>query len=400
MFNLLYYTATEMDPERPNGVARKILAQCRAFGQLNGGGSVYLVSRLGEQVLLRNMARPEEEPLVLPQNPACRTIKTRRASALAAALPFLEEHDVRALYFRSTGLGLASDDFLRGAKELGVTTVLEVPTYPFWGELLGHAWAETRHRPSAAPGAFGDVADYWLETFRLKDRVAAVATYAHPKRLWGLPVIPLSNGYDFSSVEVTEKSGGSDAVTLVVAATLRDNHGIDRALRGLAAYQATEPQIPVRLLIAGKGDAEDSLKALTRELGLDESVVRFLGFLDPGGLKDLYAQADAGLSALAFHRYGVTDCSPLKSKEYLANGIPVVGTDAEHDMEAPDVAPYYLTVPSTDGPLDITAVVDFVQEQRAQGVDRETVREASARVFDWTHIMAPVAELYERRAQS
>jgi 1,2-diacylglycerol 3-alpha-glucosyltransferase len=74
----------------------------------------------------------------------------------------------------------------------------------------------------------------------------------------------------------------------------------------------------VRLLIAGEGPAEDSLRAQAARLGLEESV-RFLGYFDRGGeLQDCYSAADVFVFA------SLTETQGLVLLEAMAQGVPVV----------------------------------------------------------------------------
>ena len=76
----------------------------------------------------------------------------------------------------------------------------------------------------------------------------------------------------------------------------------------------------IRLRIAGSGPAENSLRALTRQLGIDDKVV-FEGRLDRQGVVALYAKADAVLNP------ALVDNMPNSVLEALACGLPVISTD-------------------------------------------------------------------------
>ncbi|MDR0198883.1 MAG: glycosyltransferase [Methanomassiliicoccaceae archaeon] len=72
----------------------------------------------------------------------------------------------------------------------------------------------------------------------------------------------------------------------------------------------------VKLLIAGKGPAKESLEEAAREAGVSDRIV-FAGFVPDGELPQLYAAADIFVSASRFETQG------LSVLEALACGLPV-----------------------------------------------------------------------------
>ena len=61
------------------------------------------------------------------------------------------------------------------------------------------------------------------------------------------------------------------------------------------------------------------------------------GYLSAGEYRRIIAGADAAISSLGLHRIGLEEASPLKSRECLALGLPLVlayvDTDL-HDLDA------------------------------------------------------------------
>ena len=61
--------------------------------------------------------------------------------------------------------------------------------------------------------------------------------------------------------------------------------------------------------------------------------VRIHGFLERDAYEPLLASADVGLAGLALHRIGRQPQSPLKVREYLLRGIPVIVGYEDPDLE-------------------------------------------------------------------
>src|SRR5205807_8242905 len=64
------------------------------------------------------------------------------------------------------------------------------------------------------------------------------------------------------------------------------------------------------------------------------------GFLDRERYAPLYARADVAVGQLALHRRGVDENSPLKVREYLAYGLPVISGHRDPDFPSPE--PWFL----------------------------------------------------------
>lgn len=90
--------------------------------------------------------------------------------------------------------------------------------------------------------------------------------------------------------------------------------GFDLALRALAKWGG---EFSYR--IAGKGPEESSLRELADELGIGARV-RFLGWLEPAALRNLYADSDLLLHPARFEPYGVCVL------EAMASGMVVIGS--------------------------------------------------------------------------
>ncbi len=88
----------------------------------------------------------------------------------------------------------------------------------------------------------------------------------------------------------------------------------------------------------------------------------------------ILANATVGLSTLALYSKGMQEASPLKSREYLARGLPVIG--AYEDTDIPDDSPVYLKLPNRAGALieRLPQVEMFVDGWRGRRVEHADIR--------------------------
>jgi colanic acid/amylovoran biosynthesis glycosyltransferase len=83
--------------------------------------------------------------------------------------------------------------------------------------------------------------------------------------------------------------------------------------------------LPVRLTIAGSGAGEESLRQLTKRLGLEE-LVHFAGFVMGAALEDLFRESDVFVHPSRETERGDREGIPNSLLEAMSHGLPVVAT--------------------------------------------------------------------------
>lgn len=191
---------------------------------------------------------------------------------------------------------------------------------------------------------------------QLKHYLDRIVTFYGQSAIHGVPCFQLANGVDVRSLPLRQGPRGTEELTLVTVGNVAERHGVDRVLRGLAAYDERPDGPSVKLDIIGDGPAIAPLKKLSNHLGLGDSV-RFLGLQHGAELDASFDRADVALDSLAVHRLQLPRSSSLKAREYCARGIPFV--TASDDPDFPPDLPFIHRVPSTDAPIDIPELVHF-----------------------------------------
>jgi glycosyltransferase involved in cell wall biosynthesis len=121
------------------------------------------------------------------------------------------------------------------------------------------------------------------------------------------------------AVKRLRESYGLDAGTAVILAVgrLSREKGHSDLVRAIALLRAREPEMPIRLLVAGEGPERPAIERLRRTLGLEKTVVLAGQQAD---IAPFYAAAD--VLALSSH----TEGSPNVVLEAMTAGVPVVAT--------------------------------------------------------------------------
>lgn len=241
--------------------------------------------------------------------------------------------------------------FLRGVKEIDpdVTIIVELPTYPYDAEMqkpdLFFAYRKDRkYRNKLAP-----YVDY-------------IADLSGENKIFDIPVLHIFNGIDLNAARTRklslEKNG---SIHVLCAAYFEPWHGCDLLIEGLANYYRNGGERNLVLHLAGGGSQIPALKKLVATLGLDEHVI-FYGPLDKGRLDMLFDQCTLAVGSLGLHRRSDLHLdSSLKTREYLAKGIPFIYAGKVDVFENHPVD-FCLGFKSTEQPVDIKRVIGFYDE--------------------------------------
>jgi glycosyltransferase involved in cell wall biosynthesis len=184
----------------------------------------------------------------------------------------------------------------------------------------------------------------------------------------------VSNGVELERLVLAPGWKQRATLHLVTAASAAHWHGYQRLVRGLPGA----PQATVTLI--GDRASYGPVLALADELGVADRV-EAPGERTGAALAEALARADVGVSSVALHRIGGGPLSPLKTREYLGSGLPVLVAGDDPDLR--DDPPFVFRAPSDDRPLDLLAVGAWLAELRRSSVDAAAIRALAAERFDY-----------------
>lgn len=388
--NILYISPMKIDRENLDGVGRKILAQCNAFKEYPEVENVFLASYYEDNRYLVVSEGYEKEIEYVKKS----SKQLELLEIYFKLIEMCEELKIDSVYFRVYALSWASNNLFKELHKNGVKIVVEIPTYPFWKE----KWMDVKDKfftgqiNVALKRTLTNIV-HFLYAHQLHKYIQAIVTFSNISRLWGNLVIGIANGYEFDDWQKCRGlKNPKEKLNLLMVASIRENHGADRVIEGLSIYLKEKHDREVAFHIVGEGEIVPKLKErVAEEKELSENVI-FHGFKSGKDLDEMYDIADIGISTIGFHRLGVYFASPLKSKEYFAKGIPVVGTTAEHDILESESKKYYFALPEDDTPLDLSKLCEFYNNLYQQGCTNEDISNSAKRAFEWKKIMYPVYE--------
>lgn len=391
--NILYVSPMVIDQDNLDGVARKLLFQKNALASIGEKDRMYLASFYKDEYYA--VKGEDYEKQLKFEN---KHSKQLNMFQIYPQIPDVcEELSIDAVYFRVMALSWVTNRLFTDLKKKNIKIVIEIPTYPFWKE----KWMDVltcikSGKITKGISRCGTNIVYWFYAHKLKKKIEAIVTFSNITKLWGNKVIGIANGYNFV-VPKNEKrlKQPSEALNLLIVASIRDNHGADRVIQGMSDYYINGGEREIVFHVVGDGEVIPKLKALAESNESTANRVIFYGFKSGKQLDAIYDMADIGVSALGFHRIGVYYCSPLKSKEYFAKGLPIVGTTAERDILDTECKAYYYSVSEDDQPIDISGLIKFYDKLWTRGITDCDIIRSAAKHFNWNNIMRPVYEVFK-----
>jgi glycosyltransferase involved in cell wall biosynthesis len=165
---------------------------------------------------------------------------------------------------------------------------------------------------------------------RVKGIIAVTREIAHLPRYveTGKPIAVIANGIPLESFEARPVSNVYDPVLIMMATGRYRWHGLDK----LTVLARKFPKWRIHIV----GDAE-----ITAELAACENV-KVHGLLKRAEFEPLLAEAHVGLGPLALHRKDMKEACPLKVREYLSYGLPVIA--GYEDTDFPGGAEFFLQI--------------------------------------------------------
>lgn len=212
----------------------------------------------------------------------------------------------------------------------------------------------------------------------------------HPWFLLGLKdkTVLVGNGFNTQAVCVKNHADNyvGDELVLIGVAKLFFWHGFDRVIQSIAAYEADRQMgrhsgPNVVFWIVGDGPEKAKLEALVDDLAVTDCV-KFKGFQVGDMLNQLYEASDIAVSSLGLHRQNLMMASPLKTREYLAMGLPVIFSYTDVDID--EGAEFVFKAAADDSPLSIQDMLAWYADLRKNGFAPSHANEFARHYLDFS----------------
>lgn len=263
---------------------------------------------------------------------------------------YLKKNDYTHIYIRRATCDRNFISFLQILKKNNIKVLYEIPTYPYDKEF-----------PKGSRMISIDQ-KYRKELVKYVDKI--ITPSPGYKRIFNISAECIPNGIDVESVKPVKirRIDLEAPLNMIAVAGLSEWHAYERLIEGIRIYKENGGKRKVVFHIVG-GDENNvyrkKYKDLVDKYHLQENVL-FYGNVYGTELDDIYDYCDIGIGSLGVHRLGITVMTTLKSREYLAKGLPMI-SEGRVDI-IPDGFKYMHSVPLSEEPVSIQSIVDFYDD--------------------------------------
>ena len=225
--------------------------------------------------------------------------------------------------------------------------IIEMPTYPYHKEFKS---------------GFDQINKFIDNVMcrKLKKYADRITTYSKHESIYGIPTIKLRNGIECSLINIKHKKYlDNSTINLIAIANFCYWHGYDRLINGLSKYVSYGLKKNIIIHFVGDGPELIKYKRMVQQYGLSKYVI-FYGILIGEELTKVINNVDIGVCSLGGHRKQIYLSSELKSREYLAHGLPILSS-MKIDI-LPDNFKYCQYVSEDESFVDMRLVLQFYHD--------------------------------------
>jgi len=354
------------------GVSKKIKMQAKAIGNISGGCDIFFI----HHDMIEVIESGNEGKII------------KKLSAKIRISDLVNRYDY--LYYRWGGADRHFNNILKCANKNGKINIVEVPTYPITNANIGLVKGRFKNKKymKAARLFFGTI--YIGEIlFRIQKRwTNYIVLSSLNQSVKGVNTINIINGIETESVPKRDiPQIRSKRFSMLVVANVSIWHGIDRVIEGIKQYKGEKD---IRLIIVGNGEALPFLEKSVKEADLVGKVI-FEGCKFGKELDSYFDSCDIAIGSLGLHRLKVRP-STLKSKEYMARGIPFVASRTEEDNFDESIYEYIYFAEEKEGALELENVINWY-EKIDLAAARQNMRLYAELNYSWNKQMKRVVDI-------
>jgi len=188
----------------------------------------------------------------------------------------------------------------------------------------------------------------------------------------------ISNGIDVDSIDFTRftKFNGRELNIIFVASFFAPWHGLGRLIDGLINYSG---DIKINLNLVGDLSKEDREKI--ENINKNNVRVYMRGRMYGKELNDLFAISTIAISTIAISTKKMVEACPLKTREYIARGIPFVYGYDDTDLNGDEL--FALKIEDDNTPVNIEKIIDFAKFVSNQDDISHKMRDFAKNRLDW-----------------
>ncbi|NOR55568.1 MAG: glycosyltransferase [Sulfurovum sp.] len=155
----------------------------------------------------------------------------------------------------------------------------------------------------------------------------------------------------------------------IIASSFSPWHGLDRLIKSLMFYHDTRYKIHLHVV----GEVSNNTRLLIGKCKENENIIVLLhGKLFGQDLDEVFSTTHVACDSLAMHRLEMKESSTLKSKEYIARGIPFIYSAFDQDMQ--NIKRYLYDVKNNESLIDLQKIISFYKSLEFKNMQKDMER--------------------------
>jgi glycosyltransferase involved in cell wall biosynthesis len=345
------------------GITQKVKGQIEAFERL--GYDVTYTGYLIDGVAIFNNGKVIKK-INYPFKHENFNHLIRRNLLLYISRKFISENKIpfEFAYLRYHFFDPAYIDLMKAIKFEKIKTVIEMHSYPVFTQ-----------KDVFNPFKYFDS----FCSRKVKKYCDLIVAMTNLKNILGVTTLEIENSITPLDFKVKYTPKIDENFTLINVAFENITHGLDRVINGISQYYQKGGEKNVELLLIGQ--YSEKTKNLVSKLSLQDKII-FLGKKEKDEMSDYFDRAHMAIGSLGNHRANSYYGSALKTKEYIARGIPFVYGWKERVLNQ---FPYAMKVPLCEEAVDITEMIGFYDNIYSVDLSSKMHKHLSLNNVTWTN---------------
>lgn len=266
-------------------------------------------------------------------------------------------------------------------KNSNIKIIYEIPTYPYDDELKT-VWYNYFY-------LMRDI----INRKKLKSVIDRIAVQNNVDNIFGIPTLNFTNGIKVGDIRIKKPyKKNNNIINLCAVASMEPWQGYERIIKGLNDYYKNGGEKKIKIHFVGEGSELNYYKALVNKYNLESNCV-FYGYLQGRELSHIYNISDLAIDAFGRFKTGNAISTSLKSREYLAKGIPIIaGSNSDIIDQSYE---FYLQFNNDNSIPDFNKIIEFYNKIYLNNDIKSIIRKIRNYAFEHCDISNTMKEVIE-----
>lgn len=286
-----------------------------------------------------------------------------------AAVKAIEINEFDYVYWRAAPIWKSNCKLAKAIKNSGACFVYEIPTFSTNKEA---DMSFLRKMYSLYSNRFRKKFEQYIDYYVVIGEDAG-------GQYNGKPAINIENGIDLNKLRSRTPRDKDNSVHILALASMCYWHGYDRLIKSLSEYKGDKDVI-IHMVGGNDGGCLNEWKQLAKDLDLNDKVIFHNGMFGEE-LDNMVDMCDLGAASLG--RKGFKFISELKTREYIARGLPFIMA-VDDVVLSKEEEKFWIKISNDDTIPDMEKIVEFAVEINNRDNLIEDMRKLALDKLTWT----------------